>query len=165
MRTNDEIDPIEDRQIVTVRLIDAPRHLVFQAWSEPRHLARWFGPHGFTTTTHAFEFRTGGVWSFDMHGQDGTRYPNWIQWRQIVPPRLITFRQGTSADDPQAFDSSVAFEDRDGATELTLRAVLASKAQRDLLAERFRAVEGARETLERLASYAHELLAGRRADR
>lgn len=78
-----------EREIVVSRMISAPRERVFEAWTEARHLARWFGPDGFTTSTRSFEFREGGVWDFTMHGPDGTDYPNWIQWREIVPPERI----------------------------------------------------------------------------
>src|SRR5712692_8727044 len=59
-----------DREIVISRVIDAPRELVFAAFTEVRHLSRWWGPDGFTTTTRAFEFRVGGAWDFVMHGPD-----------------------------------------------------------------------------------------------
>ena len=61
-----------DREIVISRVISAPRELVFEAFTELRHLSRWWGPDGFTTTTRAFEFRVGGEWDFVMHGPDGT---------------------------------------------------------------------------------------------
>ncbi|MGH8140552.1 MAG: SRPBCC domain-containing protein, partial [Steroidobacteraceae bacterium] len=61
-----------DREIVISRLISAPRELVFEAFTEVRHLSRWWGPEGFTTTTRAFEFRVCGEWVFVMHGPHGT---------------------------------------------------------------------------------------------
>src|ERR1700730_9629904 len=67
-----------DREIVISRVINAPRELVFEAFTEVRHLSRWWGPDGFTTTTRAFEFRVGGEWEFVMHGPDGTDYQRWI---------------------------------------------------------------------------------------
>lgn len=158
MRTHERIEREEDREIVTTRVIDGPRHLVFRAWTEARHLARWFGPRGFTTTTRSFDFRPGGVWDFDMIGPDGTVYPNRVEWREIVPPERIAYRQGVREDDPDAFETTVTFADRGGRTEITLRALLNSKAQRDFLAENYRAVEGGRETLERLEEYVHELV-------
>lgn len=153
MRTDERTETEDERQIVTTRRVDGPRHLVFRAWTEARHLARWFGPRGFTTTTRAFEFRRGGVWDFDMHGPDGTVYPNWVQWREIVAPERIAYRQGGHADDPDAFETTVTFTEHAGGTEITLRALLNTRAQRDFLAENHHAVEGARETLERLAAY------------
>ncbi len=157
MRTDEVVEREEDRQIVTTRVIDGPRDLVYMAWTEVRHLAQWFGPRGFTTTTRAFEFRPGGVWEFEMHGPDGTVYPNWIEWREIVPSERIVYRQGGHADDPNAFESTISFVDRAGGTEITLRTLFNTKAQRDYVAEHYQAVEGARETLERLGRYVEEL--------
>ncbi len=61
-------------------VVGAPRALVFEAFTEVRHLSRWWGPKGFTTTTRAFEFQLGGEWHFVMHGPDGTDYQEWITW-------------------------------------------------------------------------------------
>src|SRR4029079_3485080 len=83
-----------DREIVVTRIIEGPRPLVFEAYTEPRHLAHWWGPNGFTTPTRALEFRPGGVWDFMMHGPDGTDYPNWIEWREIEPPERLVFLHG-----------------------------------------------------------------------
>src|SRR3982751_3533174 len=73
-----------DREIVISQVIAAPRELVFEAFTEVRHLSRWWGPEGFTTTTQAFEFRVGGEWVFVMHGADGTDYQEWISWTEIA---------------------------------------------------------------------------------
>ncbi len=78
-----------DREIVISRAIGAPRELVFEAFTEVRHLSRWWGPEGFTTTTRAFEFRVGGVWDFVMHGPDGTDYQEWISWTEIVRDEAV----------------------------------------------------------------------------
>jgi uncharacterized protein YndB with AHSA1/START domain len=60
-----------DREIITSRVYDAPRELVFKAWTDPKHIARWWGPNGFTTTIHEMDVRPGGAWRFIMHGPDG----------------------------------------------------------------------------------------------
>src|SRR5712671_5116544 len=83
-----------DREIVISRVISAPRELVFEAFTEVRHLSRWWGPDGFTTTTRAFEFRAGGAWDFVMHGPDGTDYQEWISWTEIAPPERIALLHG-----------------------------------------------------------------------
>ena len=76
MDAKNSIDLDSDpRSIIGSRLLDAPRELVFSAFTDPKHLAQWWGPNGFTTTTHSFEFRPGGVWRFVMHGPDGRDYP------------------------------------------------------------------------------------------
>src|SRR5947207_15937309 len=77
------------REIVISRVISAPRELVFEAFTEVRHLSRWWGPAGFTTTTRAFEFRVGGGWDFVMHGPVRTDYQEWISWTDIAPPSGI----------------------------------------------------------------------------
>lgn len=157
MQMAETLEPEEDRQLVTTRVIDGPRHLVFRAWTEERHLARWFGPNGFKTVTRTFEFRQGGVWDFDMIGPDGTIFPNWVEWLEIATPERIHYRQGTHGEDPDSFLTTVTFADQDGRTEITLRALLKSRAQRDYLVENYRAVEGGRETLERLEAYLREV--------
>src|SRR2546423_10405803 len=82
-----------DREIVISRVIDAPRELVFAAFTEVRHLSRWWGPDGFTTTTRAFEFRVGGASDFVMHGPDGADYQEGITWTRIAPPERIGLLQ------------------------------------------------------------------------
>jgi uncharacterized protein YndB with AHSA1/START domain/dihydrofolate reductase len=149
-------EPVSEREIVVSRMISAPRERVFEAWTEARHLARWFGPDGFTTTTRSFEFREGGVWDFTMHGPGGTDYPNWIQWREIVAPERIRFIHGSRPDDPDAFESTVSFRAVADETELTLRSEFKTKARRDEVVEKFGAIEGGKQTLGRLAGYVTE---------
>ncbi len=79
------------REIVSERVFDAPRGLVFRAWSEPERLARWWGPKGFTNRFHAFDFRPGGEWRFTMTGPDGARYENRCVFAQISEPERIVF--------------------------------------------------------------------------
>src|SRR5207245_7605239 len=94
-----------DREIVISKLISAPRELVFEAFTEVRHLSRWWGPEGFTTTTRAFEFRVGGEWDFVMHGRDGADNQEWISWTEMAPPQRIALRHGESRGDRSAFGS------------------------------------------------------------
>ena len=90
MTAKNSIDLERDpRSIIGSRVLDAPRALVFSAWTNPKHLAQWWGPNGFTTTTHAYDFRPGGVWRFVMHGPDGRDYQNRITFDEIVPPELL----------------------------------------------------------------------------
>lgn len=80
-----------DREFIHSRLIDAPQARVFQAFSDPAHLAHWWGPNGFTSTFEVFEFRPGGVWRFVMHGPDGTDYPNESVFLAIAAPERVVF--------------------------------------------------------------------------
>lgn len=145
--------PSSDREIIVSRVIDGPRDLVFEAYTNPKHLAHWWGPNGFTTTTRAFDFRPGGVWDFVMHGPDGTDYPNWIEWREIEPPARLVFLHGQRSGDERAFLSTVTLVERGDATEVTMRSVFKTKAQRDEVVARYDAIEGGKQTLARLELY------------
>ncbi|MER6134331.1 SRPBCC family protein [Streptomyces sp. NPDC001815] len=142
-----------DREVVISRTIDAPRELVFEAFTQVRHLSRWWGPDGFTTTTRSFEFRTGGAWAFVMHGPDGTDYQEWITWTEIVPPTRIALVHGESRDDPNAFESVLTFEPAGEETRIVMRTVFPSKELRDEAVEKYHAVEGGEQTLRSLAAY------------
>ena len=146
-----ERDP---RAIIATRVYDAPRELVFAVWTDPKHLAQWWGPDGFTTTTSAFDMRTGGVWRFVMHGPDGRDYQNRITYDEIVKPEHIVYRHGGGDDvEPVKFRTTVAFEDLGGKTRLTLHALFPSAAERDRVIKEYGADKGAVQTLSRLADY------------
>jgi uncharacterized protein YndB with AHSA1/START domain len=142
-----------DREIVISRVIGAPREVVFEAFTEVRHLSQWWGPDGFTTTTRAFEFRVGGEWEFVMHGPDGTDYQDLITWTEITPPERIALLHGEVRDDPNAFRSVITFAAEGAATRIEMRTVFPTREQRDEAVERYRAIEGGRQTLEHLAAY------------
>ena len=147
-----------EREIVVSRVIDAPRELVFEAFTAVRHLSRWWGPEGFTTTTRSFEFRAGGEWVFVMHGPDGTDYQEWISWTEIAPPERITLRHGEFRDDPNAFESVLSFELDGAGTRIEMRTLFPTKQLRDEVAEKYHAVEGGRQTLNNLAAYVAEIV-------
>jgi uncharacterized protein YndB with AHSA1/START domain len=109
MSVRNSIDLGRDpRSIIGSRVFDAPRALVFSVWTDPKHLAQWWGPNGFTTTTHAYDFRPGGVWRFVMHGPDGRDYQNRITFDEIVPPERILYRHGGGDDvEPVQFTQTV----------------------------------------------------------
>ena len=80
------------REIVTTRVVHAPRERVFRAWTDPATLARWWGPAGFTNRFDIFEFETGGRWVFTMIGPDGTSYPNESRFTSIEADRKVVIR-------------------------------------------------------------------------
>lgn len=147
-----------DREIVVSRIIQGPRELVFEAFTDIRHLSQWWGPTGFTTTTQAFEFRVGGEWLFVMHGPDGTDYPNWISWTEIAPPERIVLLHGTSPGDPNAFESVLSFAPAGAATRIELRTVFPTQAMRDQAVEKYHAIEGGQQTLDKLAAYVGQIV-------
>src|SRR5579859_6273169 len=147
-----------DREIVLSRVIRAPREVVFEAFTEVRHLSRWWGPDGFTTTTRAFEFRVGWAWDFVMHGPDGTDYQGWIAWTAIDPPERIALRHGESRGDPNAFESVLTFAPDGAATRIEMRTVFPTRELRDEVVEKYHAIEGGQQTLSNLAAYVTEIV-------
>jgi uncharacterized protein YndB with AHSA1/START domain len=83
-----------DRAIVISREFDAPRELVWEAWTNPKHVANWWGPRGFSTTIEVMDVRPGGVWKHVMHGPDGANYPNKSVFKEVVKPERIVYSHG-----------------------------------------------------------------------
>ncbi|XDD49629.1 SRPBCC family protein [Leptospira sp. WS92.C1] len=106
-----------DREVVSVRMIDKPRELVFQAWTDPDHLIHWWGPSGFKNTFQEFDLRPGGNWRFIMHGPDGTDYPNHSVFVEITRPERLVFNHISA----HYYHANVSFEDQAGKTKLTFR--------------------------------------------
>lgn len=142
-----------EREIAVSRIIEGPPSLVFMAFTEASHLARWWGPDGFSITTASFEFMVGGEWEFTMHGPDGTDYPNWVRFMEISPPERMVVHHGAVRDDPEAFTSVFTFVEVPRGTEVTLRNVFPTKELRDRAVEEYHAIEGAEQTLGALAAY------------
>jgi uncharacterized protein YndB with AHSA1/START domain len=145
---------IEARSLVTTRLFDAPRELVFEAWTHPNHLSHWWGPSGFSITTTAFDFRVSGVWRLVMHGPDGRDYRNRITFDEIKPPERIAFHHGGADDfEPASHSTLVIFEDVAGKTKLTMRLLFSSAEERARVVREYGAAEGLVQTVGRLGDY------------
>lgn len=87
-------EDIFDRTLINSRVLNAPIDLVWEAWSNPKHIIEWWGPNGFRNTFHQFEMKVGGVWEFIMHGPDGTEYPNFISFVEVIKPTKLIFIHG-----------------------------------------------------------------------
>ena len=145
----------DPREIVGTREFDAPRDLVWQAFTDPKHLAQWWGPNGFTTTTSSFEFRPGGSWRFVMHGPDGRDYQNRITFDEIVTGERIAYHhEGAQDVEPVRFRTLVTFEDLDGRrTRIAWRMTFPSAAERARVVKEYGADKGLVQTMARLADY------------
>ncbi len=141
-----------EREINIVRMISAPVAKVFAAFSDPKGMATWWGPNGFTTTTHHMDFRVGGTWVYTMHGPDGTDYPNHVAYTSIETGRVIAYDHGTDADHPALFKAVISFAPQGGKTRVSLRLILADAAQRPNYVA-FGAVEGGYQNLARLDAF------------
>ncbi|HEY5305762.1 MAG TPA: SRPBCC family protein [Pseudolabrys sp.] len=154
MSVKNSIDLDDPLAITGTRVLDAPRELVFAAFTEPKHFEKWWGPDGFTTTTSVFEFRPGGVWRFVMHGPDKRDYQNRITFEVIEPPLRLVYRHGGAADvEPTDHQVTVTFEDLSGKTKLTWRHLFSSAAERNRIIATYGADKGLVQTMSRLADY------------
>src|SRR5690242_12383757 len=153
----------DPRSIIGMREFDAPRDLVFAAWTDPQHLAQWWGPNGFTTTTMSFDLRPGGIWRFVMHGPDGRDYQNRITYDEIVPPERIVYRHSGGEDvEPVQFTQRIIFEDLgNGTTRLIWHGTFPTAEERARVIREYGADKGLVETMARLAHYTAELAAER----
>jgi uncharacterized protein YndB with AHSA1/START domain len=142
-----------DRAIVLSRIFDAPRELVWDAWTDPKQVVQWWGPQGFTTTIHEMDVRPGGRWRHTMHGPDGANYPNEIVFAEVVKhERIVYSGSGRREGGPSAhFQTTWTFEDEGDKTKLTLRMVFDSSEERERVIRDFGALQGGKQTLGRLA--------------
>lgn len=147
-----------EREIVLSRVYDAPRELVFKVWTDAEHVGKWFGPRGFTCTTHEIDVRVGGRWRFDFHAPDGTLYTNRMVYLDIVPNQKIVADHGSDIDnDPHRFRVTITFDEQtDKKTVVTLRQIHPTKAQRDA-GIGFGAVEFGYQTLDKCAEHLRSL--------
>ena len=143
-----------EREIVLCRVIAAPRERVFQAFTDPGQITRWFGPKGFTIETLEIDIREGGRWRFLYTGPDGTRWENRMVFLRVDAPRLLEIEHGADTDDdPARFHMTITFDEQsDGKCVLTLRQLHPTKEQRDATIG-FGAVEFGYQTLDKLEQH------------
>jgi len=143
-----------DREIVLSRVFDAPRDLVFRAWTDKEQFAKWFGPRGFTTTISEADMRVGGLLRFEMRAPDGKVWDNRIAFLEIKRPELLVFDHGSDKDDdPGRFRVTITFDEQsDKKTVMTMRQLHPTKEQR-AIGIGFGAVELGYQTLDKLAEH------------
>ena len=143
-----------NREIVTTRLINAPRERVWKAFVDPEQVVQWWGPNGFTTTTESMKVKAGGIWKYMMHGPDGRDYPNKIIYDEVVEPeKLVYHHSDDGANIDVSFVSTITFEEQDGKTLITMRAVFKTAEELERIDKEYGARVGAQQTLGRLAEF------------
>ena len=113
-----------DREFVSTRVIHAPRERVWEAYADPKQLALWWGPKGFTNTFQEFDFKPGGMWLFVMRGSNGTEHPNESRFVEVVKPEKIVLDH---LFDPK-FRATITLEDQAGKTKLVWKMLIESDA-------------------------------------
>ncbi len=162
MKENKVQSRIDGNRIIYARHYDAPIDLVFTAWSDPKHLAKWWGPDGFTLTTSSMDFANGGIWEFVMHGPDGRDYKNRVEFVEINAPHSIVYRHlgdGGGAENLQ-FRTELRFEKSGAGTDLTMVQEFPSIEEMLRVDREYGAIEGAKQHAEKLAAYLAALQEG-----
>jgi uncharacterized protein YndB with AHSA1/START domain len=153
-KANKSTEQLANRELGFTRTFDAPRELVFKMWTDAKHMAQWWGPHGFTNPRCELDVRPGGAIRIDMRGPDGTVYPMTGTFQEVAKPeRLVFTAEALDQNGAVALEvlNTVTFEEKNGKTTLTLQARVTN-----VIGEGISYLEGMEagwtQSLERLAS-------------
>jgi uncharacterized protein YndB with AHSA1/START domain len=147
-------------EIYITRIYDAPVKAVWDAWTDPKQAAKWWGPRGFTITTHSKDLRPGGSWVYTMHGPDGTDWPNKAFYHEVEKYSLLVYDHGATDDRPPLFRVTVRFTEIKGKTkmEMTMALPTAEAAQET---KKFIKKANGDSTWDRLAEYLEKESSGK----
>lgn len=134
------------------RVYDAPLRAVWDAWTVVEQVEKWWGPRGFTLTTHSKDLRVGGTWRYTMHGPDGVDYPNVTLYHVVEPYRKLVYDHGATDDTPPLFRVTVTFEEVDGKTKMEMISSLPSPEAAAQIAKHIKKA-GGEATWDRLAEH------------
>lgn len=146
----------EGNKLIHKRLLNAPRDLVWEVWTKPEHIKEWWGPNGFTLTHRSMEVAPGKVWDFVMHGM-GRDFDNKIQYIEVKKPSLLSYKHSGGESEDYNFSVTVTFEEVDGKTLLTMTSTFKSEAIIEELNRKVNAIEGGKQTLNRMEKYLEEI--------
>jgi uncharacterized protein YndB with AHSA1/START domain len=145
-----------DREVVMTRVFDAPRRLVWEAWTNPKHVPNWMlGPDGWTMPVCEIDLRPGGAWHFVWRKNDGEEMAMNGEYREITPPERLVHTEAWGGDWPETLNTLLLSEE-DGKTTLTIQVLYPSKEARDA-AIQTGMTEGATQSFDRLAEYLNTL--------
>ncbi len=134
------------------RTFNAPIDIMWKVWTDPDHIANWWGPAGFTNTFEKMDFQEGGEWKFTMHGPDGKNYPNRNIFKEIVPLKKIVFEHFNPH-----FITTVLFESKGPKTTIDWTMLFDSAEIRETIIKAHKADEGLKQNLVKLEQYISEL--------
>lgn len=139
-------------EIYITRIYDAPVKTVWDAWTDPKQVAKWWGPRGFTLTTHSKDLKVGGHWHYTMHGPDGTDYPNKTTYLEVENYAKLVYDHGGYDDRPPLFRVTVYFSEAKGKTKMDMTMALATP-EAAAETKKFIKKAGGDSTWDRLAEY------------
>lgn len=136
---------MENRILRLKEKINAPIEKVWQVWTKPEHLAKWWGPAGFTTTIHQMEMVVGSEWKLTLHSPDGTNYPNRSIFREIIPQKKIVYEHFNPG-----FLATVIFEECGNETMLEWSMEFETQEMHDIVVKVHKADKGQKQNVEKL---------------
>lgn len=148
-------------EIRLTRVYDAPVRAVWDAWTIPEQVEKWWGPRGFTLTTHSKDLRAGGHWRYTMHGPDGVDYPNVATYHLVEVHKKLVYDHGATDDRPALFHVTATFTEANGKTTMELIFTLPSPEAAAEIARHIKQA-GGNATWDRLAEHLEEVSTGRR---
>ena len=143
---------MQTQELKTIKTINAPIEKMWEVWTNPDHLAKWWGPNGFTNTIHQMDLKKGGEWKMTMHGPDGTNFPNRSVFLEIIPQEKIVFEHFNPH-----FITTVRFESVDSGTKIEWSMLFDSTEMYEIVVKAHKADEGQKQNLEKLEKYISDL--------
>lgn len=142
----------KSNELKLIRLYNAPVEMVWAAWTDPKRAAKWWGPRGFTITTHGKDLRPGGFWHYTMHGPDGADYPNKTIYYEVEEQRRLVYDHGANDDQPPLFRVTVTFEKKGDRTQMDMTMAFPSPEIAEQ-SKKFIKLASGNSTWDRLAEY------------
>ncbi len=149
-----------ENEIHFIRYYDAPIKAVWEAWTDPAQAAHWWGPRGFTITTHSKDLRPGGHWHYTMHGPDGVDYPNITTYFEVQERAKLVYDHGANEHQPPLFRVTVLFSEEKGKTKMEMTMSLPTKEAAEQT-EQFIIKAGGYSTWDRLGEYLKKEISGK----
>ena len=137
-----------ERELVVSRELNAPIDLVWEVWTDPKHIAQWWGPDGFSTTIHHLEMKKGGDWTLTMHGPDGTNYENHSKFLEVVHHKKIVYDHIS-----HPFRATIHFEPRGEKTFISWHMLFESREEFIKIVKTYGAEQGLKQNVEKLSAY------------
>lgn len=137
-----------NRELRITRTFKAPIELMWEVWTNPEHIAKWWGPNGFTTTIHEMNVQEGSEWKLTMHGPDGTNYPNRSIYKEVIPFKKIVFEHFNPN-----FITTVIFEAKGEETLIDWTMLFDTAELKEIVVKAHKADEGLKQNLDKLEVY------------
>jgi uncharacterized protein YndB with AHSA1/START domain len=150
----------KSNEIQIIRIYDAPVQAVWDAWTDVKQVAQWWGPRGFTLTTHSKDLKPGGSWRYTMHGPDSVDYPNWTQYFEVEKCSKLVYDHGGNDDQPPLFRVTVLFSETGGKTKMEMSMHLPTPEAAEQTRQFIKAA-GGEATWDRLAEYLEKESSGK----